>query len=77
MDLGSEIRDPEKTYPGSRIHGSIGTGSRIRIRNTTQAENTNFSCLNASKINNVNPDILVKTNLWLNFTMFKTVKKCC
>ncbi len=32
MDLGSEIRDPEKTYPGSR--GQKGTGSRIRIRNT-------------------------------------------
>jgi hypothetical protein len=32
MGLGSEIRDPEKTYPGSR--GQKGTGSRIRIRNT-------------------------------------------
>jgi hypothetical protein len=34
MSLGSEIRDPEKTYsdPGSR--GQKGTGSRIRIRNT-------------------------------------------
>ncbi len=34
MDLGpgSEIRDPEKTYPGSR--GQKGTGSWIRIRNT-------------------------------------------
>jgi hypothetical protein len=31
-DLGSEIRDPEKTYSGSR--GQKGTGSRIRIRNT-------------------------------------------
>ncbi len=31
-DPGSEIRDPEKTYPGSR--GQKGTGSRIRIRNT-------------------------------------------
>jgi hypothetical protein len=29
---GSEIRDPEKTYPGSR--DQKGTGSRIRIRNT-------------------------------------------
>jgi hypothetical protein len=28
MDLGSEIRDPEKTYSGSR--GQKGTGSRIR-----------------------------------------------
>jgi hypothetical protein len=27
MDLGSEIRDPEKTYPGSR--GQKGSGSRI------------------------------------------------
>jgi hypothetical protein len=36
-DPGSEIRDPEKTYSGSRIPGSRGqkgTGSRIRIRNT-------------------------------------------
>ncbi len=31
-DPGSEIRDPEKPYPGSR--GQKGTGSRIRIRNT-------------------------------------------
>jgi hypothetical protein len=39
MVLGSEIRDPEKTYSGSRIRdpgsrGQKGTGSRIRIRNT-------------------------------------------
>ncbi len=40
-DPGSEIRDPEKTYSGSRIpdpgsRGQKGTdpGSRIRIRNT-------------------------------------------
>ncbi len=32
-DLGSEIRDPEKTYSGSRIQGQKGIGSRIRIRN--------------------------------------------
>jgi hypothetical protein len=31
-DQGSEIRDPEKTYSGSR--GQKCTGSRIRIRNT-------------------------------------------
>jgi hypothetical protein len=31
-DPGSEIRDPEKTCPGSR--GQKGTGSRIRLRNT-------------------------------------------
>jgi hypothetical protein len=30
--LGSEIRDPEKTYSGSRIQRS--KGHRIRIRNT-------------------------------------------
>jgi hypothetical protein len=29
MGLGSEIRDPEKTYSGSRIQGSKSTGSRI------------------------------------------------
>jgi hypothetical protein len=28
-DPGSEIRDPEKTYSGSRIRGQKGTGSRI------------------------------------------------
>ncbi len=33
-DPESEIRDPEKTYSGSRIQGQKGTGSRIRIRNT-------------------------------------------
>jgi hypothetical protein len=34
MDLGSQIRDPEKPipYPGSM--GQKGTGSRIRIRKT-------------------------------------------
>ncbi len=32
MGLGFDIRDPKKTYPGSR--GQKGTGSRIRIRNT-------------------------------------------
>jgi hypothetical protein len=31
-DPGSEIRDPEKTYSGSRIQGS--KRPRIRIRNT-------------------------------------------
>jgi hypothetical protein len=34
MCLGSGIRDPEKTYSGSRIRGQKDTGSRIRIRNT-------------------------------------------
>jgi hypothetical protein len=40
-DPGSEIRDPEKTYSGSRIpdsgvkkHPIPDPGSRIRIRNT-------------------------------------------
>jgi hypothetical protein len=32
MGLGSEIRDPEKTF--LRFKGQKGTGSRIRIRNT-------------------------------------------
>ncbi len=32
MDLGSEIRDPEKIYSGSEIQGS--KRHRIRIRNT-------------------------------------------
>ncbi len=32
MVLGSGIRDPEKTYPGSRRQK--GTGSQIRIHNT-------------------------------------------
>jgi hypothetical protein len=30
MGLGSGIRDPEKTYSGSRIQSQKGTGSRIR-----------------------------------------------
>jgi hypothetical protein len=34
----SRIRDPEKTYPGSRGHK--GTGSRIRIRNTGPSEHS-------------------------------------
>jgi hypothetical protein len=38
-DPGSEIRDPEKTYSGSRIPDpgvkkALDPGSRIRIRNT-------------------------------------------
>jgi hypothetical protein len=37
-DPGSMIRDPEKTYSGSRIRarGQKVTGSRIRIRNTAK-----------------------------------------
>ncbi len=34
MGLGFEIRDPEKTYSGSRIQGS--KRPRIRIRNTVK-----------------------------------------
>jgi len=37
MGLGSEIREPEKTYCGSGSRGQKGTGSRIRIRNTAVA----------------------------------------
>jgi hypothetical protein len=37
-DPGSQIRDPEKTYSGSRIQGSKSTGSRIRIRNTVGSQ---------------------------------------
>jgi hypothetical protein len=33
---GFGIRDPEKTYSGSRIQGSKGTESRIWIRNTAR-----------------------------------------
>jgi hypothetical protein len=40
MGLGSEIRDPEKIYSGSRIQGQKGTGSRIRIRNTGNVKKT-------------------------------------
>jgi hypothetical protein len=50
--IRAEIRDPEKTYSGSQIQGSIrhrisdpwgqkGTGSRIRIRNTA----SEYKCL--------------------------------
>ncbi len=39
-DPESEIRDPEKTYPGSR--GQKCTGSRIRIRNTDLSIGENF-----------------------------------
>jgi hypothetical protein len=42
MGLGSKIRNPEKTYSGSRIQGQKGSGSRIRIRNT--ALKKNFKC---------------------------------
>ncbi len=37
---GFGIRDPGKTYPGSR--GQKGTGFRIRIRNTGSAECTQY-----------------------------------
>jgi hypothetical protein len=42
MDLGSEIRDPEKTYSGSRIQGS--KRPRIRIHNTV-INNLNYLML--------------------------------
>ncbi len=35
-DPGSEIRDPEKTYSGSRIQGSKRHRIRIRIHNTSK-----------------------------------------
>ncbi len=35
---GVGIRDPEKTYYGSRVQVQRGTGSRIRIRNTEKTE---------------------------------------
>jgi hypothetical protein len=35
---GFGIRDPEKTYPGSRVQVQRGTGSRIRIRNKDKNE---------------------------------------
>jgi hypothetical protein len=31
MDLGSEIRDPEKTYPGSRVKKAPDPGSAILV----------------------------------------------
>jgi len=34
MVLGSGIRDPEKTYSGSRSQKAPNPGSRIRVRNT-------------------------------------------
>jgi hypothetical protein len=44
-DPGSEIRDPEKTYSGSR--DQKGTGSRIRIRNTdgSMRKKQNLVCI--------------------------------
>jgi hypothetical protein len=42
MGLVSKIRNPEKTYSGSRIQGQKGSGSRIRIRNT--ALKKKFKC---------------------------------
>ncbi len=39
-DPGSEIRDPEKTYFGSRIQESKRHRSRIRIRNTAKTVNS-------------------------------------
>ncbi len=44
MVLGSGIRDPEKTYSGSRIQGSKSTRSRIRIRNTVANTVTSKHC---------------------------------
>jgi hypothetical protein len=38
IGLGFVIRDPEKTYSGSRIRGQKGTGSRIQIRNIGKLE---------------------------------------
>jgi hypothetical protein len=44
MGLGSGIRDPEKTYSGSRIRvqGQKGTGSRIRNFNTDHNTGVNY-----------------------------------
>jgi hypothetical protein len=48
--LESGIWDPEKTYSGSRIQGSKGTGSRIRIRNTGSGFRTEGSEKNLFRI---------------------------
>ncbi len=50
MGLGSGIRDPEKTYSGSR--GQKGTGSRIRIRNTAPNHKEAYLSREASAITN-------------------------
>jgi hypothetical protein len=50
-DPGSEIRDPEKTYSGSR--SQKGTGSRIRNTVRKRAKKftlSNFSCLTLSSL---------------------------
>ncbi len=36
MCLGSEIRDPEKTYPGSRGQKGAGSGSATLVLNTVR-----------------------------------------
>jgi uncharacterized Zn-finger protein len=46
MSLGSGIRDPEKTYLGSRIQGS--KRPRIRIRNTDNRDDTSDNALTAA-----------------------------
>ncbi len=59
-DPGSEIRDPEKTYSGSRIQGLKSTQSRIRIRNTGirgQSRNTHCSIFESVMIFWVNVSI--------------------
>ncbi len=43
MDLGSEIRDPEKTYPGSRGKGGSGSATMLATDLSTYY-GTGISC---------------------------------
>jgi hypothetical protein len=44
---GFGIRDPEKTYLGSRIQGQKGSGSQIRIHYTDKKQGLRQTCDNA------------------------------
>jgi hypothetical protein len=61
MDLGSEIRDPEKTYSGSR--GQKGTGSRIRIRNTARkVRKINYFLLDNGPVRDSSPRLRLRVH---------------
>jgi hypothetical protein len=74
MGLGSEIRDPEKTYSGFRnpdpgVKKAPDPGSRIWIRNTGLNQRTKGKNLYSDhRINNtLKPKLLSTINLFIRF----------
>ncbi len=84
MDLGSEIRDPKKTFSGSQIPvpgAKKGTESRIRIRNTAAGYHELTQFVPKSLSVKLNESDLTESkncvNLWYGVDSFGTLLGWC